>query len=112
MPPFEVDFAVPADEDIAEAQNYIRNILESPMAAANLAKALIETVQLLKENPHRRPLVDNPYLAALGVYSIPIKKYRAFYQIDEEKHKVYILRFLHSKRDWINILKSDMKDEK
>ena len=98
------------DDDIDTCYNYIKNVLEAPMAAENLMKELYEKLSYIKEKPYSRPLVHDEYLSSLGVRSIKIKNYIIFYYVEENekgKNEIYInlITFMYNKRDWINILK-------
>ena len=44
-------------------------------------------------------------LKAWGIRFIQVKNYLAFYVIAEEESRVYIVRFLYGKRDWVGILR-------
>ncbi|MDR2718244.1 MAG: type II toxin-antitoxin system RelE/ParE family toxin [Treponema sp.] len=90
-------------EDVDSSYNYIKDKLESPMAADNLIKEILEKLNKIKENPGIRPLVQDKYLASLGYRSISVKNYTIFYIISS--NNLYIIRFLYKKRNWINILK-------
>ena len=91
--------------DTYSSYNYIKNKLEAPMAADNLKKEIKEKINKIKENPNIRPLVQDKYLASLGFRSITVKNYIIFYIIWDDNKHIKIVRFLHSRRNWINILK-------
>ena len=91
-------------EDTSSCYDYIKNELEAPMAANNLKKEIKEKINKIKENPNIRPLVQDKYLALLGFRSINVKKYIIFYIIGDG-NCINLVRFLHSRRNWINILK-------
>ena len=107
---YKIVFSNIFDEDIDSVYNYIKDTLESPMAAENLMEELYEKINYLKEKPYSRPLVHDKYLASLGIRSVKIKNYVLFYNIDENvKNIVNVISFMYNKRDWINILKKEMK---
>jgi hypothetical protein len=71
-------------------------------------------------------LVYDKYLASLGYRLISVKNFMIFYIIepqpnpkgegspledDDDNKDIKIIRFLYSKRDWINILKETSLDE-
>ena len=68
---------------------------------------LYEKINDILINPYKRPLVQDKYLASLGVRSIKVKNYVLYYTITEENNTVNALRFMHQLRDWINILKEN-----
>ena len=92
-------------EDTASCYDYIKNKLEAPMAANNLKKEIKEKINKIKENPNIRPLVQDKYLALLGFRSINVKNYVIFYIIGEDNNSLNLVRFLHSRRNWINIIR-------
>ncbi|MBQ9664579.1 MAG: type II toxin-antitoxin system RelE/ParE family toxin [Oscillospiraceae bacterium] len=94
-----------AERDIAEATDYIDNILLNPEAADSLLDKLNEQGEDLMDSPAKYQLADDPVLRSWGIRFTLVNNYLAFYIIDEEKRIVHIIRFLYGKRDWINILK-------
>ena len=95
-----------AENDLNEALDYIEYVLLNPQAAAHLLNAVGEILPTLSENAERHALVDDPVLKAWGIRFVQIKNYLAFYTIAEDEGKVYIVRFLYGKRNWIGILKT------
>ncbi|MCD8145738.1 MAG: type II toxin-antitoxin system RelE/ParE family toxin [Clostridiales bacterium] len=55
----------------------------------------------------RYQLADDPVLASWGIRFVTVNNYLAFYTVSESTQTVYILRFLHSRRDWSTLLKQD-----
>ena len=104
---FELEFSEKVNGDIVSVLKYIGEVLQAPKAAENHYDELIRIYEKLKENPFRRPLVQNKYLASKGIRSINVKNYMLLYKINEENHIVLLYRFLYCRRDWINILIKD-----
>jgi len=102
---YRLEFSKLYDNDVEISYNYIKDKLEAPMAANNLIKEIMEKLIKIKENPNIRPLVQDKYLALLGFRSINVKNYILFYIIGDDNKHLKIVRFLHSRRNWINILK-------
>jgi addiction module RelE/StbE family toxin len=102
-------------EDVNKCHKYIRENLQAPIAAENLKVELLKNIEHLKENPYSRPLVQDNYLAFLGLRSIKVKNYLLFYKITENEDNnekyVNIFRFMYSKRDWVNIIKKESINE-
>ena len=69
-----------------------------------------EKIDKLKENPYVRPLVQNKYLSTKGIRFIKVKKYMLIYKINEKNKTVFLYRFIYSRRDWINILTTELKN--
>jgi plasmid stabilization system protein ParE len=96
--------------DLDSAHKYIKERLESPRAADNLIEGAMRIMNYICETPYSRSLVQDTYLASLGIRSIKVKNYVLFYNVEEDKNKVNV-RFLFNKRDWKNILKeNDLED--
>ena len=106
---FELVFSEKINSDIVSTLKYISEVLEAPKAAENHFEELLKSYNLLKENPHRRPLVQNKYLATKGIRSINVKNYMLLYKINENDNTVLLFRFLYCRRDWINILIKDLE---
>ena len=98
-------------KDVDSSYNYIKNKLEAPMAADNLIKEIVESLNKIKENPNARPLVQDNYLASLGYRSKNIKNYVIFYIIGNDNRHIKIIRFLYNKRNWMNLLKEKTIEE-
>ena len=108
---FELKFSETINNDIVSSLKYIKDVLEAPMAAENHYTELKETYKKLKENPYRRPLVRNKFLAAKGIRFIMVKKYMLIYIINESDNTVLLYRFMYGRRDWINILTNEPEKE-
>jgi len=112
---YRAEFSKIIKEDIDNAHNYIKETLEAPMAADNLKKELLEQIENIKNNPYSRPLVQDKYLAYLGLRSKKVNNYLLFYKINEPdnngKKYVYLIRFMYGKRDWIKIFKNESINE-
>ena len=78
---FELVFSKVFDEDIDACYDYIKDTLESPMAAKNLMNELSSKLIYLEEKPYSRPLVQDKFLASFGIRSIRVKNYIVFYII-------------------------------
>ena len=112
---YRAEFSPFIPEDIEEIYKYIKRTLDNPKAADRIRNGLLEKIDFIKENPYARPLVNDRYLAYLGLRSIRINNYSLFYVIKENdnirKRHIKILRFMYSRRDWINVLKEMPLDE-
>jgi plasmid stabilization system protein ParE len=98
-------------EDVESCYKYIKETLDAPRAAEKLIEELISKLNYLKENPYIKSLVQDSYLASLGVRSIKVKNYVVYYDINENRNTINIIRFLYNKRDWIKILKETPIEE-
>ena len=108
---YEVRITRAAENDLNEAADYIEFVLLNPQAADDLLDTVEETLPTLAQYAQRYALVDDPVLRAWGIRFVQIKNYLSFYTISEEEQKVYIVRFLYGKRNWISILKNGFSME-
>ncbi|MCD8190726.1 MAG: type II toxin-antitoxin system RelE/ParE family toxin [Clostridiales bacterium] len=93
-----------AERDLNNAAAYIRSTLLNPAAAHTLLAQTRKEIASLAAFPLRYGLVDDPVLASWGVRFLTVNNYLAFYTVSTEAQTVYILRFLHSRRDWAALL--------
>jgi plasmid stabilization system protein ParE len=99
------------EADLDSSHKYIKERLEAPRAADNLIENAMKIMDYIGETPYTRSLVQDTYLASLGIRSIKVKNYVLFYNVEEDKNRVNVIRFLYNKRDWKNILReNDLKD--
>lgn len=108
---YDLHITSAAENDLNEAADYIEYVLLNPDAADRLLDAATERISTLAEYAQRNALVDDPVLKAWGIRFIQVNNYLAFYVIAEEENRVYIVRFLYGKRDWIGILKQGFSFE-
>ena len=109
---FDHVFSKIAELDIDQSYIYIKDTLEAPMAAENLFSELYEKINEVLENPYKKALIQDKYLASLGIRSINVKNYFLYYTINEKQDLVNFIRFLHQLRDRITILKGSIDEIK
>lgn len=94
-----------AERDITSAADYIRHVLLNPQAADALLDEAESRLSDLAFFPEKHPLIDDPVLKSWGIRCAAVKNCFAFYKISAHENRVYVLRFLYGKRDWVSILK-------
>ena len=104
MDEYSVIIETTAKSDLRGILRYITETLKDPVVARRLYSLIKEKVMNLDQMPQRHPLVRDETLAARGLHWMPVESYSVFYVIDEESREVSILRILHGRRDWQNIL--------
>jgi plasmid stabilization system protein ParE len=95
-------FAKNFKDDVKQSVNYIKHILQAPVAAEKLKTEIKRTYKIIKDTPFIYPVVPNDYLASMGFRFTMVKNYMLFYIVKENQIK--LIRFLYGHRDWINIL--------
>ena len=107
---YEVFSTRAADRDILKAADYIEFVLHNPQAADALLDEIEMKINSLSENPERYAVVSDPVLKSWQIRFIQVKNYLAFYVISESERRVYVVRFLYERRDWVGILRSTLVD--
>lgn len=95
-------------QDIRSAALYISDTLMNKEAANKLLDAVDEKIGTLAETPYTNPLVRDSILASNGIRFQLVNNYLAFYIVHENTKTVSVIRFQHSRRDWITLLKNDI----
>lgn len=97
-----------AMQDIRAAALYISDTLMNKEAANRLLDTIDEKIGVLAETPYINPLVRDNFLASNGLRFQLVNNYMAFYIVHEDTKIVSVIRFQHSRRDWISLLKNDI----
>ncbi|GHT91316.1 hypothetical protein FACS1894140_1670 [Spirochaetia bacterium] len=105
---FVSEYTDAATIDVTETLEYISYTLNAPIASKDLFYEIDKKIKEIENNPYSCPLVRNDYLANKGFRWIGIKNYMMFYIVNEKQEKIYLIRFLYGRRDWINILKEEI----
>ena len=93
-----------AEEDILSSVQYINDVFKNPVAANNLLDEIERHEKILEETPTIYPFVSDEYLAKKGLRCTTVKNFLLFYTVDENEKTVTIIRFLHGRRNWKDIL--------
>ena len=93
-----------AKKDILSIYNYISNILGNIIAADRLMNKINEKFNEIAVFPKSTPLLNNEYVNKDNIRKLIIENYIAFYEINEERHEIIILRILHCTMNYINII--------
>ena len=105
---YELHITRAAENDLQEAADYIEFVLMNPQAADHLLDAVEKALSALSEYAERHALVDDPVLMTWGIRFVQIGNYLAFYTIAKDERRVYVVRFLYGKRNWVSILKNGL----
>ena len=93
-----------ATEDLKSIASYVANELREPSIAKKLVGNIKEVIMSLEQMPTRYSLLRDANLAVQGIRKIMIDNYIVFYIVYEKDQIVTIIRILHSRRDWVNLL--------
>lgn len=103
---YSVHITAVAERDMMNASDYIDFTLKNPQAADDLLDEAEKKINELSEFPEKFQLVEDTVLASWGIRFVVIKNYLAFYVISEKQERVYVVRFLYQKSDWMAILQN------
>ena len=101
---YKIKFSNYLYEDLESSINYIKYVLQNPVAAQRLKNEVKKAFEKIKKNPFIYPVVPVEYLASKGYRFMVIKNYMLFFKVKEKQ--INIDRFLYGPRDWINILEN------
>ena len=97
-----------AKAELRNAAYYISSTLGDLSASLRLIDTANNKLSSLSDFPQRNPVVKDIFLSLNGIRIQKINNYLAFYVINEDKKIVSVLRILHSRQNWIEILKNDI----
>ena len=101
---YKIKFSNYLYEDLESSINYIKYVLQNPVAAQRLKNEVKKAFEKIKKNPFIYPTVPVEYLASKGYRFMVVKNYMLFFKVKEKQ--INIDRFLYGPRDWINILEN------
>lgn len=104
MDKYQIMITPKAREDLIDIGDYISYILLEPETAEKMIKGLRRSISQLQYFPRKFPIIQDYILKYRNIYYMSYKNYFIFYQIDDEKKKVIILRVGHKQRNWKSIL--------
>ena len=104
MEKFEVQIEASAEMDLLGILDYISETLKAPVVAKRIYLSIKAKIATLDEMPQRNKIVDEEPYKSLEIRPLYVENYTAFYDVDENKHEVHILRVLYSRRQWQNLL--------
>jgi toxin ParE1/3/4 len=104
MAAFRVIIETTAISDLRDILRYITETLKAPQTAQQIYISLKGQILTLDHMAFRYPLVNYETFAARGLRKMPVENYLVFYVADKAKKEVHILRVLHNRREWRNLL--------
>jgi len=93
-----------ATKDFSEIISYRENELSIPNSVEILIKEVRAETSKLKGLPFLFPFVKDEILAARGIRKLSIENLVVFHIVSETEKSVTVIRILHARRDWINLL--------
>lgn len=105
---YEIEITEAAQRDFENIYMYISGNLCNKQAAHRLVALLDKNIRSLADMPEGYPLVRDDYLQAIGLRYISVKNHIIFYTVNADEQKVYVIRVLYGKRNWIELLQNDL----
>ena len=97
-------FTPKGEEDLDEIYGYIFGTLSATIAADKLVDHMENAIMCLKEYPFSCQYVLDEPLKARGYRKLIVDNYLVFYQVNEDKKKVVIVRILYGASKYQDIL--------
>lgn len=102
---YTVEYLPLAKNDMIEIIRYISVDLQSPIVADRLAEEMVVKIEKLSLFPYKTSMYLPIKDLKKEYRKLHIKKYIAFYYIDEDAKVITIARVLYNKRNISSILK-------
>jgi toxin ParE1/3/4 len=101
---YKIQLSINAKEDLKSIIWYIKNELNESEIANNYYKAIKEEIETLEYLPQRYAIIDDDTIKDLKLRKLIIRRYIAFYRINENEKIVSIERIIYGASNWINNL--------
>ena len=102
---YKAVFTAHASIDLTNILNYISIDLSNHNAAKSLFEKIEESIKLIKEFPFSGQIYQSTFIQTNNIRYKQVGNYLLFYEIDEEKQIISIIRILYSKRNIEDLLK-------
>jgi len=99
-----LEFLPVARQDMVEIVRYISRELRNPVAAEQMAEALIEAGDSILRFPYADPVYIPIRPLKYEYRKRLVKSYMMFYWVDEGKKLVTVARVLYARRDYERLL--------
>lgn len=101
---YKVEISNQAKKDLKDVLIYIKDNLHEPNISKNIYKKIIDKINSLEINPKKYQMLNHIVIKNAEVRKITLKNYLIFYKIYEKEKEVQVLRILHNKRNWKELL--------
>ncbi len=93
-----------AQKDLESIYNYICNNLVNKEAAIKLLNKIKEKFDSITLFPKSAPLINNNYVKNKNIRKLLIDNYIAFYEVDDIKNEIRIIRIMYGMQNYIDVL--------
>ena len=101
---YEIVFSDSSSDDINLLQSNLLCFLKNPSLAKELTSNLARTVEQIAVFPCSFPICNDPLLKAKEIRRAPVGPSILFYYGRQDLEKVFVVAFLHGKRDCASLL--------
>ena len=101
----KLEFTVTAEVDLREIVMYITEQTKDKSIALNFLKNIREKCLVLEDFPEIGTIPKDRVLVGSDFRFIVFKEYLIFYKYDKMKNTVYIHAVIHSKRDYMRVMR-------
>lgn len=98
----KIVFLQAAEHDLSNLFSYIKDELQNPIAARNIATKLLQRTQMLASFPEMGANLANIDLKLAGYRYLPVDNYLVIYKITDEE--VCMVRILYARSDYVQLL--------
>lgn len=99
---YKLQFSPDAQDDLLDIKRYITEELDNPLAADNTLKKILQNIRMLEDQPYMGAPLSSIVNIDTHYRFLVCGHYLTFYYVENET--VYIVRILHSRRDYCKIL--------
>ena len=96
---YRVDYSRDGADDLLNIKGYVEQVFGSPRTARRQVNAIRETVRRLEAMPARHPIIEEGAMERRRVRRLNVGSFAIFYVVDEEGHRVSIVRIVGGRRD-------------
>jgi plasmid stabilization system protein ParE len=101
---YHIYITEPAEQDLHQTIMYIAEELKNPLGAEQLLEDIEKAVWSLSTMPYRHPVVCDDTLASAGFRMLQVGNQLVFYIVRESTQTVMVMRIVHAKRNWLELL--------
>lgn len=98
---YDVKVSIEAEKDLQNIIIYINDKLKETSIAKKHINLMRKEIKSLEYYPQRYAVIDNERIKKFKFRKLIIKKYIAFYRINEEKKIVNVERVIYGASDWM-----------
>lgn len=106
---YKIIYTQKALADLDRVSDYINLKLCNISAAEHIVENFFSEGDSLAVFPTRYPLCNDEVLHTWGIRFVLVKNYLLFYVVREAEQKVFVIRFLYSKRNWQKLLREQIE---